>query len=29
MYLNTIYFGHACYGIASAADFYFGKGAKN
>lgn len=25
MYLNTIYFGHACYGIASAADFYFGK----
>ena len=27
MYLNTIYFGHACYGIASAADFYFGKDA--
>ena len=28
MYLNTIYFGHACYGIANAADFYFGKGAE-
>lgn len=27
MYLNTIYFGHACYGIAGAADFYFGKAA--
>lgn len=27
MYLNTIYFGHACYGIAGAADFYFGKDA--
>lgn len=26
MYLNTIYFGHACYGIAGAADYYFGKG---
>ncbi len=25
MYLNTLYFGHACYGIESAADFYFGK----
>lgn len=25
MYLNTIYFGHTCYGIAEAADFYFGK----
>ena len=25
MYLNTIYFGHACYGIAGAADFYFSK----
>ena len=24
-YLNTIYFGHACYGIAGAADYYFGK----
>ena len=29
MYLNTIYFGHACYGIASAADFYFAKDAKD
>ena len=26
LYLNTIYFGHACYGIAGAADYYFGKG---
>lgn len=25
MYLNTIYFGHSCYGIAGAADYYFGK----
>ena len=25
MYLNTIYFGHSCYGIASACDYYFGK----
>ena len=24
-YLNTIYFGHNCYGIASAAQFYFSK----
>ncbi len=24
-YLNTIYFGHGCFGITSAADFYFGK----
>lgn len=24
-YLNTIYFGHNCFGITSAADFYFGK----
>lgn len=27
MYLNTIYFGHSCYGIASAAEYYFGKSA--
>lgn len=27
MYLNTIYFGHACYGIESAAGFYFAKDA--
>lgn len=26
-YLNTIYFGHSCYGIASAAEFYFQKSA--
>ncbi len=26
-YLNTIYFGHSCYGIASAAEFYFEKDA--
>lgn len=25
MYLNTIYFGHGCFGIADAASFYFGK----
>ncbi len=25
MYLNTIYFGHSCFGITSAAEFYFGK----
>lgn len=24
MYLNTIYFGHNCYGLQSAANFYFG-----
>ena len=24
-YLNTIYFGHSCFGISSAAEFYFGK----
>ena len=29
LYLNTIYFGHACYGIADAADFYFGKKAQD
>lgn len=28
MYLNTIYFGHRCFGIASAAYFYFGKSAE-
>ena len=25
MYLNTIYFGHNCFGLQSAANFYFGK----
>lgn len=25
MYLNQVYFGHGCYGIASAARYYFGK----
>ncbi len=28
-YLNTIYFGHSCYGIEDAASFYFGKSAKD
>lgn len=28
MYLNTIYFGHSCYGLQSAANFYFGKNAE-
>lgn len=28
LYLNTIYFGHACYGIADAADYYFAKSAE-
>ena len=28
-YLNTIYFGHNCYGLQSAAEFYFGKKAEN
>ena len=28
MYLNTIYFGHSCYGIESAARFYFGTDAE-
>lgn len=27
MYLNTIYFGHNCFGLQSAAGFYFGKSA--
>jgi len=29
MYLNTIYFGHNCYGLQSAAQFYFNKKAEN
>jgi len=29
MYLNTIYFGHSCYGIQSAANFYFNKRAED
>ena len=29
MYLNTIYFGHACYGIVDASNFYFAKDAQN
>ena len=29
MYLNTIYFGHHCYGLQSAAEFYFDKKAEN
>lgn len=29
MYLNTIYFGHNCFGIQSAAEFYFNKSAEN
>ncbi|MDE5942680.1 MAG: transglycosylase domain-containing protein, partial [Clostridia bacterium] len=28
MYLNTIYFGHSCYGLQSAAEFYFNKKAE-
>lgn len=29
MYLNTIYFGHNCYGLQRAAEFYFNKHAEN
>jgi penicillin-binding protein 1A len=25
MYLNQVYFGHGCYGVASASQYYFGK----
>ena len=25
LYLNLVYFGHGCYGIGAAADYYFGK----
>ena len=28
-YLNSIYFGHSCFGITSAANFYFGKQPKD
>ena len=29
MYLSTIYFGHNCFGLESAAEFYFDKSAEN
>ncbi len=29
MYLNQVYFGHGCYGIGSAAEYYFGKEVKD
>lgn len=29
MYLNTVYFGHGCYGIKSAAELYFDKDVRN
>ena len=28
-YLNTIYFGHGIYGVASASEFFFGKDMKD
>lgn len=28
-YLNTIYFGHSCFGIHAASEFYFGKSPEN
>lgn len=29
MYLNQVYFGHGCYGVGSAAEYYFGKEVKD